>query len=151
MLNIVLHEPRIPHNTGNIGRLCLALNARLHLIYPLGFTIDDKHLKRAGLDYFDKISLVKWDNFRAFECENHIDSRHFFLSTKANRSYFEAKFCDECFLHFGREDKGLPISLINAHFAQTYKIPMQNNARSLNLSNAVSIVAYEVIRQINVV
>ena len=149
MLNIVLHEPRIPHNTGNIGRLCLALNARLQLIYPLGFTIDDKHLKRAGMDYFDKISLVKWDNLEAFLVANPIDSRHFFLSTKANRSYFEAQFCDECFLHFGREDKGLPSDLINAHFTQTYKIPMQNNARSLNLSNAVSIVAYEAIRQIN--
>ncbi|MGX2982344.1 tRNA (cytidine(34)-2'-O)-methyltransferase [Helicobacter sp. 23-1045] len=147
MLNIVLHEPRIPHNTGNIGRLCLALNARLHLIYPLGFTIDDKHLKRAGMDYFEKISLVKWDNFGAFERDNPIDLNHFFLSTKANRSYFEARFADGCFLHFGREDKGLPLELINAHFAQTYKIPMQNNARSLNLSNAVSIVAYEVVRQ----
>ena len=151
MLNIILHEPRIPHNTGNIGRLCLALNARLQLIYPLGFTIDDKHLKRAGLDYFDKITLVKWDNLEAFLGANPIDSRHFLLSTKANRSYFEAKFCDECFLHFGREDKGLPMSLINAHFSQTYKIPMQNNARSLNLSNAVSIVAYEAIRQINAI
>ena len=149
MLNIVLHTPRIPHNTGNIGRLCLALNARLHLIYPLGFTIDDKHLKRAGLDYFDKIALVKWDNLEAFLGANPIDSRHFFLSTKANSSYFEAKFCDECFLHFGREDKGLPLEQINAHFTQTYKIPMANNARSLNLSNAVSIVAYEAIRQIN--
>ena len=151
MLNIILHEPRIPHNTGNIGRLCLALNARLHLIYPLGFTIDDKHLKRAGMDYFDRISLVKWDNLEAFLCANPIDSRHFFLSTKANRSYFEAKFCDECFLHFGREDKGLPMELINTHFTQTYKIPMANNARSLNLSNAVSIVAYEAIRQINAI
>ena len=149
MLNIVLHEPRIPQNTGNIGRLCLALNARLHLIYPLGFVLNDRHLKRAGMDYFDKISLVKWDNFSAFERENAIDSRHFFLSTKAEKSYFQARFCDECFLHFGREDKGLPMSLINAHFAQTYKIPMRNNARSLNLSNAVSIVAYEALRQIN--
>ena len=147
MLNIVLHEPRIPQNTGNIGRLCLALNARLHLIYPLGFVLNDRHLKRAGMDYFSEIELIKWDNFRAFECENPIDSHHFFLSTKANHSYFEAQFCDECFLHLGREDKGLPLDLLNAYFTQTYKIPMQNNARSLNLSNAVSIVAYEALRQ----
>lgn len=149
MLNIVLHEPRIPQNTGNIGRLCLALNARLHLIYPLGFVLNDRHLKRAGMDYFSEIELIKWDNFRAFECENPIDSHHFFLSTKANQSYFEAQFCDECFLHFGREDKGLPLDLLNAYFTQTYKIPMQNNARSLNLSNAVSIVAYEAVRQMS--
>lgn len=147
MINIILHEPRIPQNTGNIGRLCLALNARLHLIYPLGFVLDDRYLKRAGMDYFSEIELIKWDNFRAFECENPIDSRHFFLSTKANQSYFEAQFCDECFLHFGREDKGLQISIINAYFAHTYKIPMQNGARSLNLANAVSAVAYEAIRQ----
>ena len=99
------------------------------------------------MDYFSEIELIKWDNFSAFECENPIDSRHFFLSTKANQSYFEAQFCDECFLHFGREDKGLPLDLINAYFAQTYKIPMQNGARSLNLANAVSAVAYEAIQQ----
>lgn len=82
---------------------------------------------------------------------NPIDSSHFFLSTKANQSYFQARFMENCFLHFGREDKGLPLDLLNAYFAQTYKIPMQNNARSLNLSNAVSIVAYEAIRQINAI
>lgn len=156
MINIILHEPRIPQNTGNIGRLCLALNARLHLIYPLGFVLNDRYLKRAGMDYFSEIELIKWDNFSAFECENPIDSRHFFLSTKANQSYFEANFCEsqgkntqnnEIFLHFGREDKGLPLDLLNAYFAQTYKIPMQNGARSLNLANAVSAVAYEAIRQ----
>ena len=155
-INIVLHEPRIPQNTGNIGRLCLALNARLHLIYPLGFVIDDKGLKRAGMDYFREVALVKWDSLEHFLRENAIDSRHFFLSTKAQTNYFEAKFGKsqgtitqnaEIFLHFGREDKGLPNDLLNAYFAQTYKIPMQNNARSLNLSNAVSIVAYEAFRQ----
>lgn len=148
MINIVLVEPRIPQNTGNIGRLCVALNARLHLIYPLGFVLDDKYLKRAGMDYFREVSLVKWDSLEAFLTLNAIDERHFFLSTKAQRSYFEAKFCDECFLYFGREDKGLPESLLDTHSTQSYKIPMQNNARSLNLSNAVSIVAYEAIRQI---
>lgn len=158
MINIVLHEPRIPQNTGNIGRLCLALDARLHLIYPLGFVLDDKGLKRAGMDYFREVALVKWDNLAHFVSVNPIDSRHFFLSTKAQKSYFEAKFCNlqsdsqsaksEIFLHFGREDKGLPSDLLSAYFAQTYKIPMQNNARSLNLSNAVSAVAYEALRQI---
>lgn len=150
MLNIVLLEPRIPQNTGNIGRLCLALNARLHLIYPLGFILDDKNLKRAGMDYFREITLVKWDSLDAFLSVNVIDKKHFFLSTKANQSYFEARFCDECFLYFGREDRGLPQWLIESHFLQSYKIPMCNNARSLNLSNAVSIVAYEALRQINV-
>ncbi len=156
MINIVLHEPRIPQNTGNIGRLCLALDAKLHLIYPLGFVLDDKGLKRAGMDYFKEIALVKWDNLAHFVSANPIDKWHFFLSTKAQKSYFEAQFCEsqgkraqnnEIFLHFGREDKGLPSDLLNAYFAQTYKIPMQNNARSLNLSNAVSIVAYEAVRQ----
>lgn len=156
MINIILHEPRIPQNTGNIGRLCLALNARLHLIYPLGFVIDDKGLKRAGMDYFREVALVKWDNLEHFISANPIDSRHFFLSTKAQKCYFEAKFGEsqgkmeqnsEIFLHFGREDKGLPSDLLSTYFAQTYKIPMQNNARSLNLSNAVSIVAYEALRQ----
>lgn len=155
-INIVLYEPRIPQNTGNIGRLCLALNARLHLIYPLGFIIDNKGLKRAGMDYFREVTLVKWDSLEHFLRENAIDSRHFFLSTKAQKCYFEANFGksqgknaqnSEIFLHFGREDKGLPSDLLNAYFAQTYKIPMQNNARSLNLSNAVSIVAYEALRQ----
>ena len=156
MINIILHEPRIPQNTGNIGRLCLALNAKLHLIYPLGFVIDDKGLKRAGMDYFREVALIKWDSLEHFLRENPIDSRHFFLSTKAQKCYFEAKFGafqgknaqhSEIFLHFGREDKGLPNDLLSTYFAQTYKIPMQNNARSLNLSNAVSIVAYEAFRQ----
>lgn len=155
-INIVLHKPRIPQNTGNIGRLCLALNARLHLIYPLGFVIDDKGLKRAGMDYFREVVLVKWDSFAHFINANPIDKSHFFLSTKAQKCYFEAKFGEsqdkmeqnsEIFLHFGREDKGLPSDLLSTYFTQTYKIPMQNNARSLNLSNAVSIVAYEALRQ----
>lgn len=149
MLNIILHEPRIPQNTGNIGRLCLAINARLHLIYPLGFVLNDKNLKRAGMDYFSKIELVRWDNLETFINANPIDKSHFFLSTKAKQHHFEAHFMDECFLHFGREDKGLQMNLINAYFTQTYKIPMQNDARSLNLSNAVSIVAYEAIRQVH--
>lgn len=158
MINIILHEPRIPQNTGNIGRLCLALDAKLHLIYPLGFVLDDKGIKRAGMDYFREVALVKWDNFAHFVSANPIDKSHFFLSTKAQKSYFEAKFCDlqsdsqsaksEIFLHFGREDKGLPSDLLSTYFAQTYKIPMQNNARSLNISNAVSAVAYEALRQI---
>lgn len=189
MLNIVLCEPRIPQNTGNIGRLCLALNARLHLIYPLGFVLNDKELKRAGMDYFNEIELVKWESLDAFlkaqnlgkSRESHLDlhknsqdlyelhldshqnlhnlsdlqnpknlheSRYFFLTTKATKSHFEAHFSDECFLIFGREDAGLPKWLLDAHPSQCYKIPMQNNARSLNLSNAVSIVAYEAVRQI---
>lgn len=147
MINIVLIEPRIPQNTGNIGRLCLATNAVLHLIHPLGFVLHSKYLKRAGMDYFEQIKLVEWDNLAHFHQYHSVDSRHFFFSTKGSQSYFEANFTQECYLYFGREDAGLPNLLIEQYSKQTFKIPMQNNARSLNLSNCVSIVVYEVIRQ----
>ncbi|RDU65552.1 tRNA (cytidine(34)-2'-O)-methyltransferase [Helicobacter sp. MIT 14-3879] len=148
MINVVLLEPRIPQNTGNIGRLCLATNSKLHLIHPLGFILDDRGLKRAGMDYFKDINLIQWDSLSLFLQSNKIADNHFFLSTKAQKNYFDAKFCDECFLYFGREDRGLPEELIKSNFSQVFKIPMFNNARSLNLSNSVSIVVYEAIRQI---
>ncbi len=147
MINIVLHEPRIPQNTGNIGRLCLALNARLHLIHPLGFVLSDRALKRAGMDYFAQVELVEWERLGAFLAENALNPTHFLLSTKAQKSYFTARFGAECYLHFGREDRGLPENLLAAHPNRAFRIPMENDARSLNLANAVAIVAYEAYRQ----
>lgn len=148
MINIVLVEPRIPQNTGNIGRLALASNARLHLIYPLGFILDSKGVKRAGMDYFNEIELIKWDNLESFWRENPIDNNHFFFTTKANKNYFDVNFQKDCFLYFGREDKGLDCAILDANQEKLLKIPMFNNTRSLNLSNSVSIAVYEVIRQL---
>ncbi len=148
MINIVLVEPRIPHNTGNIGRLALASNSRLHLIYPLGFILDSKGIKRAGMDYFNEVDLIKWDSLESFWEENKINENHFFFTTKANKNYFDATFNDNCFLYFGREDMGLDNKILQENKDKLLKIPMFNNARSLNLSNSVSIAVYEVIRQI---
>ncbi len=149
MINVVLVEPRIPQNTGNIGRLCLASNARLHLVYPLGFVLQSSAIKRSGMDYFHQVDLVQWDSLSDFMRANPINYNHFLLTTKATKSHFSAKFSDECFLYFGREDAGLPQNLLDNYTANTFKIPMYNNARSLNLSNAVSIVVYEALRQIS--
>lgn len=148
MINIVLVEPRIPQNTGNIGRLALASNSRLHLIYPLGFILDSKGIKRAGMDYFNEVDLIKWDSLESFWEENKINENHFFFTTKANKNYFDATFNDNCFLYFGREDMGLDNKILQENKDKLLKIPMFNNARSLNLSNSVSIAVYEVIRQI---
>lgn len=149
MINIVLVEPRIPQNTGNIGRLALASNARLHLIYPLGFILDSKGIKRAGMDYFNEVDLIKWDSLESFWEENKINENHFFFTTKANKNYFDATFNDNCFLYFGREDMGLDNKILQENKDKLLKIPMFNNARSLNLSNSVSIAVYEVIRQLS--
>lgn len=147
MINVILVEPRIPQNTGNIGRLCLCCDAKLHLIRPFGFILNSRALKRAGMDYFNEIDLHIWDNLEAFWEAFPINLNHYFLSTKAQKSHFEAKFSAESFLYFGREDAGLSEDILKKYKHQAYKIPMQNNARSLNLSNAVSIVVYEAIRQ----
>ena len=149
MINIVLVEPRIPQNTGNIGRLALASNSRLHLIYPLGFILDSKGIKRAGMDYFNEVDLKKWDNLESFWEENKINENHFFFTTKANKNYFDATFNDNCFLYFGREDMGLDNKILQENKDKLLKIPMFNNARSLNLANSVSIAVYEVIRQLS--
>lgn len=149
MINIVLVEPRIPQNTGNIGRLALASNSRLHLIYPLGFILDSKGIKRAGMDYFNEVDLIKWDSLESFWEENKINKNHFFFTTKANKNYFDATFNDNCFLYFGREDMGLDNKILQENKDKLLKIPMFNNARSLNLSNSVSIAVYEVIRQLS--
>ncbi len=147
MFNIVLLEPQIPPNTGNIGRLCVATNSILHLIKPLGFDIDDASVKRAGLDYWDKLALYEWESLEHFHFSHPLGERHFFLSTKADKPYFEVNFRPRDYLYFGREDAGLPESLIFAHREQMIKIPQTSEVRSINLATAVSVVLYEGIRQ----
>lgn len=147
MFNIVLVEPRIPQNTGNIGRLCVACWARLHLIYPLGFNLSQKELKRAGLDYWERLELFEWENLQSFWQNFPPNSQHFFLSTKGKKYHFEASFSKECFLYFGREDAGLNEEILQAFSSQTLKLPMKEGNRSINLATSVGAVLYEAIRQ----
>lgn len=148
MFNVVLVEPEIPPNTGNIGRLCLATNSTLHLVKPLGFSIDDRTLKRAGLDYWKEVAVQLWDSFDQLQGEFGPDARFFFLTTKTNRPYYDVKFRPGDFLVFGRETKGLPESLLAAHRQDLLTIPMRGT-RSLNLATAVGIVLFEAVRQQN--
>lgn len=147
MLNVILIEPRIPQNTGNIGRLCVAANTRLHLVHPLGFCINEKSLKRAGMDYWQNLCVREWENIEKFWETHPIDENHFFLSTKAKKLYYEGDFKDECFLYFGREDAGISEKILNANPSQTLKIPMTKGTRSINLATSVGAVLYEAIRQ----
>jgi len=146
MFNVVLVEPEIPPNTGNVGRLCLATKSTLHLVKPLGFLLDDRQLKRAGLDYWDDVDLKVWDSLDALLKSKRADDRCFFVTTKATRAYWEVKFRPGDFLVFGRETKGLPEDLLATHASDCITIPMEG-ARSLNLATAVGIVLYEAIRQ----
>jgi tRNA (cytidine/uridine-2'-O-)-methyltransferase len=149
MLHVVLVEPEIPPNTGNIGRLCLAVGAHLHLVKPLGFSIDDKALKRAGLDYWADVLVTLWDSFSALRAAQPDEARFFFLTTRAQKIYWDAEFRDGDFLVFGRETRGLPDSLIAANEASCLTIPMEpGSTRSLNLATSVGIVLYEAVRQI---
>ena len=145
-LNIVLVEPEIPQNTGNIARTCAGLGASLHLIEPLGFSIHDRYLKRAGLDYWPLIDLQIYQNLNEF-FKNRYEGQYVFLSTKGKRNYTDFVYKDPCFLFFGKETMGLPKELLEQHSDTCLRIPMKANSRSLNLSNAVAIVAYEVCRQ----
>lgn len=145
MFNIVLVEPEIPPNTGNVGRLCLATRSRLHLVKPLGFSLDDRQLKRAGLDYWKDIDLRVWDSFAQLQSSESA-ARYFFLTTKAGWPYVDVEFRPGDFLVFGRETKGLPESLLRANAGQCITIPMAGT-RSLNLATAVAIVLFEAIRQ----
>src|SRR3954469_9422844 len=124
MLHVVLIEPEIPPNTGNVGRLCLATGAHLHLVKPLGFSLDDKLLKRAGLDYWHEVQVTLWDSFAALTSAQPSGTRYWFLTTKATRAYWDAAFQDGDFLVFGRETKGLPESLLTAHPDRALTIPM---------------------------
>ena len=147
-MNVVLYEPEIPPNTGSVARLCAATRTTLHLVEPLGFEIDDKHLKRAGLDYWPHVDLQVHGSWREFAAR-HDGARLLFFSKKATKSYVSAQFHPDDFLIFGPETRGLPESLLDANEADSYLIPMMNSAvRSLNLANAVSIVLYEGLRQL---
>ena len=148
MLNIVLVEPEIPPNTGNIGRLCLAVDAHLHLVGPLGFAIDDRTLRRAGLDYWKQVKLTSWDSIERLFASQAGGARNFFLTTKCERPYYEEQFREGDFLFFGRETKGLPEPLLAGHRDQLLTIPMTNKTRSLNLATAVGIVLFEAVRQL---
>ncbi|MFZ2280336.1 MAG: tRNA (cytidine(34)-2'-O)-methyltransferase [Prosthecobacter sp.] len=145
MLNVVLFQPEIPHNTGAIGRLCLATNARLHLIKPLGFSLDDKQLKRAGLDYWAEVDVRVWDSWEALAAEIPAGAACWFIECQGEHTYWEADLtADEIFLVFGPETRGIPASVIQPK--RCLRIPMQGT-RSLNLATAAGIVMYETLRQ----
>lgn len=147
MLNVVLVEPEIPQNTGNIARTCLAAGARLHLVEPLGFVIDSAALRRAGMDYWERCDIRRWPSLEALRAVADGAAFHF-LTTKATRVYWEARFGDGDYLVFGRETRGLPESLLAAERPHLLTIPMHSDARSLNLATSVGIVLYEACRQL---
>ena len=151
-IHIVLVEPEIPQNTGNIARTCAIIGAKLHLVRPLGFEISDKYLKRAGLDYWDKLDIEEHENLSQFLEEYPIDKNNmYFVTTKGKHCYTEIKYneLDEVFMLFGKETKGLPENLLKDNLDHAIRIPMRENFRSLNLSNSVAIVLYDVLRQKN--
>ena len=144
--NIVLVEPEIPPNTGNVGRLCLATKSTLHLVKPFGFSLEDRQLKRAGLDYWDDVDLKTWESLDALLKAKREAARYFFVTTKTKRAYWDVNFRPGDFLIFGRETKGLPESLLAANASDCMTIPMADT-RSLNLATAVGIVLFEAVRQ----
>jgi len=146
VFNVVLIEPEIPPNTGNVGRLCLGTGSSLHLVKPLGFSLDDRELRRAGLDYWQEVHPQLWDSFEALRQGQPPDSRYFFLTTKSQRPYHQVQFQRKDFLVFGRETKGLPEDLLAANAHDCITIPM-HGTRSLNLATAVAIVLFEAVRQ----
>ncbi len=147
MLNIVLVEPEIPQNCGNIARTCAATGCTLHLIRPLGFDISEKAVKRAGLDYWNLVDVRDYENLDDFFAKNDV-RQMWCLSTKAPRCYTEAAFQEGCYLFFGKETKGLPEAFLEEHYESCVRIPMRPEARSLNLSNAVAITVFEALRQL---
>ncbi len=147
-INIVLIEPEIPQNTGNIARTCAATGASLHLVKPLGFEIDDRKLKRAGLDYWHSLDITYYDSLADF-LEKNKNEKMFFYSTKAPARYTDVEYPEKVFLVFGKETAGLPEELLKANPEKCVRIPMRNGLRSLNLSNSAAIAVYEVLRQRN--
>ena len=145
-MHIILHQPEIPANTGNIGRTCVATGTTLHLIEPLGFHLDEKSIKRAGMDYWDKLDVTRYINFDEFQ-EKHPDAKIWYATTKAKRIYTEASFGKDDYIMFGKESAGIPEELLVKHEETCIRIPMLTEIRSLNLSNAVAIVLYEALRQ----
>ena len=149
-LNIVLVEPEIPQNTGNIARTCAALGAKLHLVYPLGFSISEKQVKRAGLDYWDKLEIEEHESFKKFlEKYRPEENNMFFVTTKGKHVYSDVNYSNmnEVFALFGKETNGLPEDILLKYIDKTIRIPMRESLRSLNLSNSVAIVAYDIFRQ----
>lgn len=146
MINIVLHEPEIPANTGNIGRSCVAAGARLHLIEPMGFRISEKEVKRAGLDYWDKLDVRVYDNYEDFLQKNP-GAKIYMATTKAKHVYSDVKYEPDCYIMFGKESAGIPEEILVNHPDTCVRIPMIGDIRSLNLSNSVAIVLYEALRQ----
>lgn len=144
-INIVLHEPEIPQNTGNIARTCAVTGAKLHLIEPLGFEIDSAKLKRAGLDYWDKLEIYRYPSIEDFFEKN--EGEFFFFTTKSKKSFSDVEYSGNVYLIFGKETKGLPESLIEKNLDRAVRIPMKNTLRCLNLSNSAAIAVYEVLRQ----
>ena len=148
VIRIVLVHPDIPQNTGNIGRLCVGLNAELHLVYPLGFVLDDKKIRRAGLDYWQNLKLIEHRSLQEF-METHASDQKYFLTTKTERLYTSIKYKPNDMLVFGSESRGLPEDLLSNHAESTLTIPMPGPIRSMNVSNAAAVVAYEAYRQIS--
>ena len=146
-INVVMVEPEIPQNTGNVARTCAATGARLHLVGPMGFKIDDKKLKRAGLDYWHFLDITYYENLKEFFEKNNGD--FFFFTTKGRKNHSQVEYSDNVYLLFGKETKGLPEELLIKHPESCVRIPMANDIRSLNLSNSVAIAVYEVLRQWN--
>ena len=146
MLNIVLFEPEIPQNTGNIGRTCVATNTRLHLIEPLGFRLNDKTLKRAGMDYWADLDVTRYDDFDDFMQRNP-GAKIYMATTKAPNVYTDVKYEPDCYIMFGKESAGIPEEILVHHKEDSIRIPMVGEIRSLNLSNSVAIVLYEALRQ----
>lgn len=144
-LNIVLVEPQIPQNTGNIARTCAVTGARLHIVKPMGFTPTDKQLKRAGLDYWHHLDITYYENLGDFFSKN--EGNFYYFTTKAQNRYSDVKYTDDCYIIFGREDAGLPEQLLFENKEKCVRIPMLPTLRSLNLSNSVAIAAYEILRQ----
>lgn len=145
-LNIVLYEPEIPANTGNIGRTCVATGTRLHLIEPLGFQLTEKAVKRAGMDYWHELDVTRYMDYHDF-LEKNPNAKIYMATTKGRRVYTEISYEPDCFLMFGKESAGIPEEILKAHPAEAVRIPMLGDTRSLNLSNAAAIVLYEALRQ----
>lgn len=147
-MHIILHQPEIPANTGNIGRTCVATGTALHLIEPLGFRLDEKSIKRAGMDYWEHLDVVRYMNFQEFQ-DRHPGAKIWYATTKAKRLYTEAAFGQDDYIMFGKESAGIPEELLVENEETCIRIPMLDEIRSLNLSNAVAIVLYEALRQNN--
>lgn len=146
MINIVLLEPEIPANTGNIGRTCVAAGARLHLIEPLGFRLDEKSLKRAGMDYWDKLDVMTYIDYNDF-LERNPGAKIYMATTKALKLYTEVSYEQDCYIMFGKESAGIPEEILVNHKEMCIRIPMAGQIRSLNLGNSVAVVLYEALRQ----